>query len=150
MYLTLLGFEFRTSHLMGKCSTTWATFQPFLYLVIFQVGSKVFAQRPTSDLTLPPMWVKSNMDHHTQLINWDRGLTNFLSMLASNYNPPDLCLLNSWNYRCNLYRCNLHPAWILNLKPMTYPKTEVVSSSWTGIDIGASGQCGGRRGSVFK
>jgi hypothetical protein len=32
-------------------------------------------------------------------IAWDGGLKNFLPGLASNYDLPDLCLLNSWNYR---------------------------------------------------
>jgi hypothetical protein len=36
--------------------------------------------------------------HHTWLINWDRGLTNFLPTLASNRNFLNLCFLNIWNY----------------------------------------------------
>jgi hypothetical protein len=30
------------------------------------------------------------------------GLANYLSRLASNCDPPDLCLLSSWDYRCEL------------------------------------------------
>jgi hypothetical protein len=29
-----------------------------------------------------------------------QGLGNYLPRLASNHNPPDLCLLSSWDYRC--------------------------------------------------
>jgi hypothetical protein len=28
------------------------------------------------------------------------GLTNYLPGLALNHDPPDLCLLSSWDYRC--------------------------------------------------
>jgi hypothetical protein len=30
------------------------------------------------------------------------GLTNYLPELALNCNPPDLCLLSSWDYRLKL------------------------------------------------
>jgi hypothetical protein len=31
---------------------------------------------------------------------WDKVLQNYLPGLALNLNPPDLCLLSSWYYRC--------------------------------------------------
>jgi hypothetical protein len=30
---------------------------------------------------------------------WDKCLANYLPRLASNHEPPDLCLLSSWGYR---------------------------------------------------
>jgi hypothetical protein len=36
------------------------------------------------------------MHHHSSLL---RGIANFLPKLVSNHNPPDLHLLNSWDYR---------------------------------------------------
>jgi hypothetical protein len=36
--------------------------------------------------------------HHTQLVGWDGGLDNFLQGLVSNHNPPNFCLLSSWDY----------------------------------------------------
>jgi hypothetical protein len=41
--------------------------------------------------------------HYAQLfIGCHGGLTNFLPRLALNHDPPDLCLLISWDYRCGL------------------------------------------------
>jgi hypothetical protein len=37
------------------------------------------------------------------------GLENFLPGLASNGNPPDLCVLGSWDYRYE----PLAPGWVL-------------------------------------
>jgi hypothetical protein len=38
----------------------------------------------------------------SHLADWDRDLTYFLLRLALNCDPPDLCLLSSWDYRVEL------------------------------------------------
>jgi hypothetical protein len=69
-------------------------------LVTFEVGSHIYVQ-----CNLPiyaPIYAAEMTDtrHHAQLfIGWDGGLTNFLSGLALNRDPPDLCLLHSQDYR---------------------------------------------------
>jgi hypothetical protein len=62
-------------------------------LVIFEVGSHVYAQ--------------ANLDRHTLphpafccCCCWDRVLLPFLPRLASNCEPPNLCLPSTWDHRC--------------------------------------------------
>jgi hypothetical protein len=85
-----------TSCLLARSSTTWAI--P-LALLIFKVGSQVFAQNwpPIAILLCGSCSWDQRCLHHTRLINWD-GLALFPG-LASNLNL-DLCFLSSCNYRC--------------------------------------------------
>jgi hypothetical protein len=53
--------------------------------------------------------------HHAQFYWLKWGLANFFLRLASNYDPPYLCLLNSWDYKeKQLY---------LSHKPFLFPQT---------------------------
>jgi hypothetical protein len=92
--------------LLGRCSTTWATPPVFFALVIFEIRSHIYA------------W--AGLDHDPSIyaccIGWDDrlmppgpafywlgwNLMNFLPRLASNCNPPHLCLLSSQDYRREL------------------------------------------------
>jgi hypothetical protein len=42
-----------------------------------------------------------------------QGLMNYLPGLASNLNPPDLCLPSSWDYRCFYLFCSRNRKWLL-------------------------------------
>jgi hypothetical protein len=71
---------------------------------------RVFLSAQASDSD-PPTYAShlaglTDTHHHILFVCWDRGLTNFLSGLASNCNPPCLHLPNSWDYRPEL----LHPS----------------------------------------
>jgi hypothetical protein len=43
VYIHDMGFELRALHLLGKLSTTSATPQPLFLVLIFQLGSQIFA-----------------------------------------------------------------------------------------------------------
>jgi hypothetical protein len=77
-------------------------------LVIYQVGSHIYLHRPDhnpliyislrsrEDICVPPGSAFSFF-----FFNWfEIGSANFLPGLASNHDPPDLCLLSSEDYRC--------------------------------------------------
>jgi hypothetical protein len=51
--------------------------------------------------------------HHSQFIDSDGGLTNFLPRLASNYNHTDLHLPSSWDYTHGPLRLASHPSFEL-------------------------------------
>jgi hypothetical protein len=85
VFLVVLGFELMASHLLGKCSII----QPFFALVIFQIGSHIFAQgRPQTDtlLSTPPeyLWL--------HLWTSEQGYVVFLL----------LCFISS---------CHIFPSW---------------------------------------
>jgi hypothetical protein len=87
-FLMILGIELRASHLLGRCSTTWAT--PLASLFFFQwfseEGSHCVAQSGLElSIFLPEPFYPSlrvlglNMYHHTQLI----VLSNKLSLWSN-------------------------------------------------------------------
>jgi hypothetical protein len=90
-------------HLLGKCSTTWATPPALFALVIFQVKS---CDSPLPFMALdhdPPTYASHCWDYRGTLpclacwLRWE--LSNFLPGLALNCNPSDLCLQSNWDYR---------------------------------------------------
>jgi hypothetical protein len=44
-------------------------------------------------------WDDRHVPTHSALLNWDGGLTNFLSGWAWNHDPPKLSFPSSWDYR---------------------------------------------------
>jgi hypothetical protein len=67
--LVILGFELGTLHVLGRCSTTWVMPTTLCALGYFS-------------------------DRVLYLLRW--GLTNFISRLVSNHDPPDLHLSSRW------------------------------------------------------
>jgi hypothetical protein len=56
----VLEIEFRASHMLGKCSTTWAMTPAFVYISFLRQGLANFAQASLKFvilLSLPPGWV---------------------------------------------------------------------------------------------
>jgi hypothetical protein len=76
---------------------------PFLALGTFQIGSHIYALTILychSSVYASYLAGTTGAHHCTQLFTgWDGGLINFLPRLAENLDPPDLCLLSSWDYR---------------------------------------------------
>jgi hypothetical protein len=100
----VLGFERRGSRLRGRCSATWYTPPALFTLVIFKIWSCIVAWLiwTISLLPMPSTYASSSwLGSLPQLLAcwfwW--SLSNVLPRLASNCNPPDLCLPNSWVYR---------------------------------------------------
>jgi hypothetical protein len=91
-----------------RCTTTRATPQPFLALVVIsEVGSGVFAW-PGLDHNLPtyPFHITGIAGMLLSVPCWLRwGLTKFWGRLVSNCDSPNLCLLISWNYRYEPNTC---------------------------------------------
>jgi hypothetical protein len=88
----------RNSLLLDRLSVTP---HPFFALVIFQVGSHIFAcGRPQTLMLLPAashVVGTTGVYHHAQ---FEMGvLLTFLFGLPLNHGPPNLCLLSSWDYR---------------------------------------------------
>jgi hypothetical protein len=78
--------------------------QSFFALVVFLIGSCGFSQDWPQTMILIPV-APCNWDHRhasSCLGYWLRTgvFCTFLSGLTSNHDPPDLCLLSSWNYWC--------------------------------------------------
>jgi hypothetical protein len=91
--------------LFGRHFTTWIMPSPshplFFALVIFQIGSSIFAQdwpQTAILLTIPPIARTTDAKHYAQLVGWDGVSLIFLPRLAFNCNPPNLHLLSSWDY----------------------------------------------------
>jgi hypothetical protein len=95
-----LGFELRVSCLLGKCSITWTMPSVLFALVTFQAGSCTFYQASVDcDLPTDVCHIAGITEWTTMpgLLKW--RLANFLSGLVLKHNPPNLCLLNIWDYR---------------------------------------------------
>jgi hypothetical protein len=75
---------------------------PFFALVIFQIGSQVFAWGWSwTTILLPtasPIVGITGTGCHVRLTDWD-GLIKSLSGLALNLDLPNLCLPINWDYR---------------------------------------------------
>jgi hypothetical protein len=96
-FLQFWGLNSGPCTLLRKQSTTWATPWTLFALLTFWIGSHVFAWGQ------PGLWsFYLCMCHHAQLYWLRRDLINFLFVLASNYNPPYLHCISSWDYRCEL------------------------------------------------
>jgi hypothetical protein len=59
---------------------------------------------------------------HAWLCGWDRVLLTFPThpQLSSNHSPPNLCLQNSWDYRCEPLHPALHVYLYFNLSSLLY------------------------------
>jgi hypothetical protein len=87
------------SYLLGRHSTTWAILLALLALAIFEIGSCFMPGklRPWSSCSC---FLCGWDDRHAPprpAIGWH--LANILPRLTSNYNPPNLHLSSSWEYR---------------------------------------------------
>jgi hypothetical protein len=65
----------------------------FLDMVLLNTWAGLYRSLPPYASCVAGM---TGMCHHTQLLLVEM---NFLPGLASNHEPPDLCLLSSWEYR---------------------------------------------------
>jgi hypothetical protein len=98
-------------NLLGRHSTTWFTHSALFTLLIS--GNKVLCfhlkcpRRRTSYLCFLHSWNDRCTQVHTASywLRWD--LTNFLPGLTSKCDPPDLCLLCSWDYITDMIHHNL-------------------------------------------
>jgi hypothetical protein len=92
-YLLRLTSNFDPPHLtLPSCDYRHAPQQPAA-LVIFEVGSH-FMSGLWSYFCFP-MWLgwQAHATEHSHWLSW--GLMNFLPMLVTNHDPPNLCLLSS-------------------------------------------------------
>jgi hypothetical protein len=90
--------------LLGRCSTIEPYTQPFFALVIFPDIVSNFCPEPALDYDpaiyiFPFTWdQRCVLSCLTCLLRYG-SLTNFLPGLASNQDPSDHSLLNSWGYK---------------------------------------------------
>jgi hypothetical protein len=73
------GVELRTSHLLGKCSTTWVKILALFVLVIFEIGSCLIALTSLTILLFMLLHVAGmiGMYHCAQLLVWMGSQTLF-------------------------------------------------------------------------
>jgi hypothetical protein len=84
----------------GPHSTTWGTPSP-LALVVFQIDSHALCSgrprpQPLCFRPLTQLGYRHMTPCPASLLGWD--LKNYLPKLASNCNPPNLCLPSNWDY----------------------------------------------------
>jgi hypothetical protein len=97
-FFTILGFELRALHLLGRCSITP---NPFCF-IYFSSRVSCFCPGLVSDhdpptYGLPCLGLRTCITTLFYLLKW--CLANFFPKLASNCDPLDLCLLSSRHYR---------------------------------------------------
>jgi hypothetical protein len=96
----ILGFEFRASYLLGRCSATWA--MPLaLFCCNYFSDSLLFMHGADLRLCSSYLCLLCSRDRRHMpscLAYWLRWRF-YLPRLALNGNRPNLCLLSSWNYR---------------------------------------------------
>jgi hypothetical protein len=108
-FWVVLRFELRALHLQGMQSTAWARpSSPFCFRYFSDQGL-IFAWaglRLWCSELLPPMSWDDRLIPPGPAYFVEMGfLTNFLSRLTSNFDPPDFFLLSSWDYSCE-------PLWL--------------------------------------
>jgi hypothetical protein len=89
-FLVVLEFELRTSHLLGRLSTTAATPSAPFVLVILQIGSCFFAQAGL-DYVPPILSFLLSLSSSVEMVFHKL----FLPAPAWNWNLPDFSLLSS-------------------------------------------------------
>jgi hypothetical protein len=106
-YYTVTFFFFGSTQvlcLLGRHSTTWPMLpNSFLFQLFFGEGLPFLPGTSLGPLN-PPTYTSHtasiiHMCTHSCLVYWD-GISLFSPRLASNYDPFNLCFLNSWDYRC--------------------------------------------------
>jgi hypothetical protein len=112
-FLVVLGFELRALFLVGKnlSRISW----PFFRFSYFLDRGLYLLLRTGLRLQFAYLYLYRHVPLYLAfLLKW--GLANFLSGLVLNCNSPDLCHLNSWDYKwepvCPLLLLTLK-AWIL-------------------------------------
>jgi hypothetical protein len=115
--VTVLGFELRALHLLGRLSSTWTTPLGLFALVIFERGSPCIPGRPglcSSYFRLPASWSDRHMllhtCYHTQAFPLEMGGSHkFGGEWAQpdlEHSPPNLSPPNSHDYG------HEPPAWL--------------------------------------
>jgi hypothetical protein len=98
-FLPELGFELRTSHLVGSdCHLSHGS-SPFNFSYFSDRVSSFGAGWPQIIILCMPLHsldYRLRPPHLADLLRW--GLANILSWLALNCSPPSCCLLSSWDY----------------------------------------------------
>jgi hypothetical protein len=99
-FLEVLGFELRSLHLLGRCSTAWTMPTTLSTLVILELGL-LFAQWSlyynSSIMGFPPYLDNRPAPHPVEI----RSVKHFFGRVWEIWNcdPPDLSLSNSWDYK---------------------------------------------------
>jgi hypothetical protein len=88
--LVVLGFELRTSHLLGKHSTSWAMPQPSFFSVYFLDKVLCFCPGPSLNLKSSASFIigLTGICHHTQTIFLRKVSLTFLTGLFLSLYPP--------------------------------------------------------------
>jgi hypothetical protein len=118
-----IELPFRTSLLLGRHFTAWATPPPLFALVIFETGSHFLPRLAwTTSLLfmLPAITGMKVRNSSLSFFPLKRGLTNFF---AWNHDPPDLTLLSNYDYR------HEPPAPGLKKHSLTFLSEEIFLSS---------------------
>jgi hypothetical protein len=69
----VMGFQPRALHLLGRCSTTWATYPALFVLDIFLIGSRIFCPGQLGAHVNSPIYISfvagmTDQCHHAQLL----------------------------------------------------------------------------------
>lgn len=127
-FFSVLGFEFGASRLLGRPCTTWATPPAFFKLQLFFRYGRIFSlglaldhnplPTPSTYLCLPCIW-----SYNTPSLFVEMGSSLFVEMgslflprVASDSNPPSLCLRSSWDYRDEPWcpAAEFYQEWVLD------------------------------------
>jgi hypothetical protein len=104
LFLVLLGFELRVSHLLGRCFTIWIRPLALFALVILGIGSHILDLGLNLDhYSLTDASCAAGitvMYHHIQLVGWYGDFNNFLSELASSQFLAPKKLVSPCNIYC--------------------------------------------------
>jgi hypothetical protein len=93
------GFELRASHLLDRCSATWAT-SPVLFCFNYVFSSSCLHSGQSGWWSFYLRLLCSKYYRlASQYLNYWWSLTNFFQRRALNDGLPNLCFQSIWNYR---------------------------------------------------